>query len=140
MNNYHLAEWMNQLLCSGENYLDEIEEFQLSYFAFPTVSTILVLSSLMEKKISRTTPKIKTFTNPTEELQNHIKESAATASSCVLLQEPLRPEVFGIFPVGRVVGEPPGVDEDHALGRDVIAAKLGIVEIHVADKERDGHA
>ncbi|KAK8962598.1 hypothetical protein KSP40_PGU000956 [Platanthera guangdongensis] len=68
------------------------------------------------------------------------QESAATASSCVLLQEPLRPEVFGVFPVGRVVGEPPGVDDDLALGQDVVAAELGVVEIHVGDEERDGHA
>ncbi|KAK8961498.1 hypothetical protein KSP40_PGU001636 [Platanthera guangdongensis] len=68
------------------------------------------------------------------------EESAATASSCILLQEPLWPEVFGVFPVGQVVGEPPGVDEDLALGQDVVAAELGVVEIHVGDEERDGHA
>ncbi|KAK8965729.1 putative protein-S-isoprenylcysteine O-methyltransferase [Platanthera guangdongensis] len=49
---YHLAEWMNQLLYSRENYLAELEELQLSSFAFQAVPTGLELSSLMEKKMS----------------------------------------------------------------------------------------
>lgn len=57
-----------------------------------------------------------------------------------LLQEALGAELLRVLPVGRVVGEPPGVDEDLALCGDVVAAELGFVEVHVGDKERDGHA
>ncbi|KAK8939486.1 hypothetical protein KSP40_PGU002124 [Platanthera guangdongensis] len=52
MNNYLLAEWMNQIFFSGNNYLAELEELQLSSFAFQAISAGLELSSLMEKKMS----------------------------------------------------------------------------------------
>ncbi|KAK8962228.1 hypothetical protein KSP40_PGU000130 [Platanthera guangdongensis] len=48
---YQHAEWMNQLLCSGENYLAELEELQLSFFAFQAFSAGLELSNLIEKKM-----------------------------------------------------------------------------------------
>ncbi|RWW55129.1 hypothetical protein BHE74_00038249 [Ensete ventricosum] len=57
-----------------------------------------------------------------------------------LRQEPLRPELLRVLPVGGIVGEPPSVDQDLALGGDVVAAELGVVEVHVWDEEGDGHA
>ncbi|KAG0489562.1 hypothetical protein HPP92_006425 [Vanilla planifolia] len=57
----------------------------------------------------------------------------------LLLEEPLRPELLRVLPLGRVVGEPPGVDEDLALRRDVVSPELGIVEVHVRHEKRDGH-
>jgi len=52
----------------------------------------------------------------------------------LLFQEPLWPEFFRVFPVGRVVGEPPGIDQDLALSWNVEASKLGIMKVHVWDK------
>ncbi|KAI8016535.1 hypothetical protein LOK49_LG05G01540 [Camellia lanceoleosa] len=51
----------------------------------------------------------------------------------LLFQEPLRPKLFWFLPAFWVVGEPPCINQDFALGRDVVAAELGIVEVHVRD-------
>lgn len=52
----------------------------------------------------------------------------------LLLQEPLGPELFGLLPVGRVVGKPPSIHQDLALGRDVEATQLRVVEVHVGNQ------
>ncbi|CAA6661880.1 unnamed protein product [Spirodela intermedia] len=58
----------------------------------------------------------------------------------LLLQEPLRPEFLRLLPVVGVIGEEPGVDQDLALGGDVVAGELGVMEVHVGNEEGDGHA
>lgn len=58
----------------------------------------------------------------------------------LLLQESFGPVLFRVLPVGRVVGEPPSIHQYLALSRDVIAAELRLMEVHVGDKERDCHA
>jgi hypothetical protein len=58
----------------------------------------------------------------------------------VLLQEALGAELVGAHPPLGVVGEEPGVDEDLGLGGDVVAGELAVVEVHVRDQQRDGHA
>lgn len=58
----------------------------------------------------------------------------------LLLQEPLRPELFRVLPMSRVVGEPPCVHKDLALCRDVEATELRVVEVHVWDEEGNRHS
>ena len=55
------------------------------------------------------------------------------------VQEALRHEAMRLLPVLGVVGDPPGVHQDLALGRDVVARQLGLVEVHVGHQEGDGH-
>ncbi|PKU60684.1 hypothetical protein MA16_Dca029010 [Dendrobium catenatum] len=78
---------------------------------------------------------------PAADAKRNVTEIVAVSFDLGLFfEEPFGPELVRVFPVGRVVGEPPGVDEDLALGWNVEAAELGVVEVHVGDEKRDGHS
>ncbi|BAS78590.1 Os02g0466900, partial [Oryza sativa Japonica Group] len=57
--------------------------------------------------------------------------------AALLLQEPLRPELLGVLPQRRVVGQPPRVH--HHLGSlgDGVPAELGLLQVHVRHQQRD---
>uniref|UniRef100_A0A8R7TYD6 Uncharacterized protein n=1 Tax=Triticum urartu TaxID=4572 RepID=A0A8R7TYD6_TRIUA len=78
---------------------------------------------------------------PAADAEGQVPEVVAVGLHVLLLlQEALRPELVGPLPLLGVVGEEPGVDEDLALGGDVVAGELGVVEVHVGHQQRDGHA
>jgi hypothetical protein len=55
------------------------------------------------------------------------------------IQEALRHELLRLVPVLGVVGNPPRVHKDLALGGDVVAGELGLVQVHVGDEQRNSH-
>jgi hypothetical protein len=57
----------------------------------------------------------------------------------VAIQKPLRHEFLRLVPEFWVVADPPRIHKDLALGGDVVASELGVVDVHVRDKERNGH-
>lgn len=57
----------------------------------------------------------------------------------LLFQEPLRPELLRLFPGVGVIGEPPCVNQDFALRGYIVAAQLGILEVHVRDQKWNRH-
>lgn len=77
---------------------------------------------------------------PATDAEGQVPEVVAVGLDVLLLlEEALGPELLGPPPAVGVVGEVPGVDEDLALGGDVVAAELGVVEVHVRHQQRDGH-
>ncbi|KAK8961468.1 MATE efflux family protein ALF5 [Platanthera guangdongensis] len=88
MNEYYgLVEWMNQLLCSGKNYLVELEELQLAFFTFRAISAGLELSSLMEKKMSSREGKSKSYIVIYGRRHSTAKENNEAMSSSPLIEE-----------------------------------------------------
>ncbi|CAL4960732.1 unnamed protein product [Urochloa decumbens] len=78
---------------------------------------------------------------PAPDAEGQVPEVVAVGLDVLLLlEESLGPELLGFPPAVGVVCEVPGVDEDLALGGDVVAAELGFVEVHVRHQQRDGHA
>jgi hypothetical protein len=78
---------------------------------------------------------------PAADPKGHEAEVVAVGlHGLLLLQEALGPELVGPHPPLGVVGEEPGIDEDLGLGGDVVAGELAVVEVHVGDQQRDGHA
>lgn len=63
----------------------------------------------------------------------------ATGDLNVVTRESLGHEPPRLVPVLGVVGNPPGIHQDLALGGDVVARELGLVEVHVGDEKGDGH-
>lgn len=55
------------------------------------------------------------------------------------VQEALRVETLGLFPVPRVVGEPPRVHVDAALRGNVVAGELRGLEVQVGEEQWDNH-
>ncbi|WVZ68405.1 LOW QUALITY PROTEIN: hypothetical protein U9M48_017348 [Paspalum notatum var. saurae] len=78
---------------------------------------------------------------PAADAEGQVPEVVAVGLHVLLLlEEALGAELLGPPPALGVVGEVPGVDQDLALGGDVVAAELGVVEVHVRHQQRDGHA
>lgn len=58
----------------------------------------------------------------------------------VCIQKPFGTEFEGAIPQLGTVGDPPSVHQNLALRRNVVASKLGGMEIHVRHQERDCHS